>query len=553
MNPHRIKSLLSTGFIALALVFTAIERTDGADKDSTSQPAAPAIAVLNNRPVVVFRSSLFGHPPMERAVAAEKRIKELIAKSDDPKVATSRIPEGVVVEIDKAPAILIRPDDLAPLFGDTEEAVLARATRAIELAIAERKEARSLKTMVRAGLYCLLASLVFGVVNWLLHLGVKWVRLHLGRLQERWGGKIKLSGFSMFEQTASIVLWSLKLVRLAVILFLTYSWVAFCLNQFPHTRPWGESLGHYLFSSLETIGEAALDWIPNAIVIIVILLIVRVLTKLCRMFFLSVESGRVSPPWLHPEVARPTSRLVQVVIWLFALIMLYPNLPGSDTAAFKGVSVLLGVIISLGSTSVINQAASGLVLMYSRAFRPEDFVRIGDIEGTVVSLGILSTRLRTASREEVTIPNAVIVGGTTRNFSKQQRLPTGSPGAALSTSVTIGYSEPWRKIHELLLMAAQRTPGLEKDPPPFVLQKSLSDYYVEYQLNAVAETAQNRNAVLSSLHANVQDVFNEYGVQIMSPHYASDPPEKVWVPKEKWYEAPARQAQTTAIVEESTS
>ena len=147
-----------------------------------------------------------------------------------------------------------------------------------------------------------------------------------------------------------------------------------------------------------------------------------------------------------------------------------------------------------------------------------------------------------AGREEITIPNAVVVGGTTHNYSRPQRLETESPGAVVTTTVTIGYSSPWRKIHELLLTAAKRTPGLLKDPPPFVLQKSLSDFYVEYQLHAVAEMAQTRNATLSALHANVQDLFNEYGEQIMSPHYVADPPEKVWVPRERWHEAPAGQA-----------
>jgi small-conductance mechanosensitive channel len=546
MSRHRIVGRSASVLVAAALMLVLADGAVGAAPDNP-KAGESAIAVLNNRPVVVFRSTLLGHSALERANLAEQRIKKLIGQQIDAKVTTRRMPEGVVVEIDKQPAILITPGDLAPMFGETEEVVVARAVGAIERAIADRREARSLKTMVRAAIYVLAATVVFVAAIWLLHRGFRWARSRLGRLQERWGGKIKVLGLSMLEQSAVAMQWMLRLCYMLIVVFLTYGWLDFCLYQFPQTRPWGESLSQYLFGGLETVGRAVLDWIPDVIIILIVIAVARGLSRLFRMFFLAVEAKRLKLAWLHPEVARPTGRLAQTVLWVFAIIMVYPYLPGSHTDAFKGVTVLLGVIISLGSTSVVNQAASGMVLMYSRAFRAGDFVRLGDIEGTVVSLGILSTRLRTVSREEITIPNAVVVGGTTRNLSRPQRLLEEPPGAVVSVSVTIGYSTPWRKVHELLLTAAARTPGLVKDPRPFVLQKNLSDFYVEYQLNAVAEMAQTRNATLSDLHANLQDVFNEHGEQIMSPHYVADPPEKVWVPRERWHEAPAGRAPEDAV------
>lgn len=202
---------------------------------------------------------------------------------------------------------------------------------------------------------------------------------------------------------------------------------------------------------------------------------------------------------------------------------------------FKGVSVFLGVVLSLGSTGLVNQAMSGLVLMYARAFRPGDYVRIGEVEGVITNLALLSTKVRTTKNEEVTIPNAALVAGSTKNYSRL----AGEHGVVAYTSVTIGYDAPWRQVHALLALAASRTGGIRKAPAPFVLQIALVDFYVEYQLNAWLEQAADRIPVLSALHANILDAFNEYGVQIMSPHFERQPRVPVVVPPERWHAPPS--------------
>ena len=248
--------------------------------------------------------------------------------------------------------------------------------------------------------------------------------------------------------------------------------------------------------------------------------------------------ARLTLPWVYPETAQPTRRLVTGLLWVFALAMAYPYLPGSETDAFKGVSVFVGLIISLGSSGIVNQVMSGLTLTYSRALHVGDFVKIGDHEGTVVHLGSLSTKLKTARREEVTIPNAVVVSHTTTNYSRH----ADGEGVFVPTSITIGYDVPWRQVHALLLLAAERTNGLRREPPPRVLQTALQDFYVQYTLLACFEHAHLRVATLATLHANIQDAFNEYGVQIMSPNYEADPADSKIVPREKWYAAPASEA-----------
>jgi len=226
-----------------------------------------------------------------------------------------------------------------------------------------------------------------------------------------------------------------------------------------------------------------------------------------------------------------------VVIWLFCLAMAYPYLPGSDTEAFKGLSVLVGLMLSMGASSLVGQAASGLILTYGRAFRKGDFVRIADNEGTVTEMGIFTTRIRTGLGEELTVSNASILSSTTRNYSRS----TKGSGFILDTTVSIGYDTPWRQVHAMLLEASRRTQGIRQDPAPMIFQTQLADWYPVYRLvcQAIPEGPAPRAILLSNLHANIQDVFNEHGVAIMSPHYMADSTHPKTVAPADWFAPPA--------------
>ena len=238
---------------------------------------------------------------------------------------------------------------------------------------------------------------------------------------------------------------------------------------------------------------------------------------------------------LQAGIKATATRLVVTGIWLFALTVAYPYIPGSETAAFKGVSVFVGLMLSLGSAGALSQIVSGFVVLYSRAIRVGDFVRIDDKEGVVVDVGLLSLKLATRLREEVTIPNTVLAGAAVNNYTRRSR----EEGLFVATSVSIGYDTPWRQVHALLELAASRTPDILQSPKPYVLETSLSDFYVQYQLCAAIAKPTDRPFVLSRLHAEIQDAFNEYGVQIMSPNFEAQPDAKVWVPREHWDSAPA--------------
>jgi small-conductance mechanosensitive channel len=239
--------------------------------------------------------------------------------------------------------------------------------------------------------------------------------------------------------------------------------------------------------------------------------------------------------WVDETTARPTGRLLAAVVWLLALVAAYPYIPGSGSEAFRGIGVFVGLMLSIGSSGVVNQAVSGLMLMYTRSFRPGEFVRVGDTEGTVRAIGFLTTQIETPRREQVTIPNAVIVGNVMRNFSRFRE----GGGARATTTVTIGYDTPWRQVQAMLRLAAERTAGVMTEPPPRILQTGLLDHAVEYTVLVAIDEPAARALVLDALHASILDVFNEHGVQIMSPRYEADPEQPKVVPRQDWYRAPA--------------
>jgi small-conductance mechanosensitive channel len=505
------------------------------EKVSEGPQRSPAIVMIHNRPIVIFYASLFGHTPEQRMKLAEERIKRVLSGKILGKVTSKEIAVGTIISIGENELLLVTPEDASPALGQTRKEIVARAVKNLTLAVQEVMEWRSPRIIIMAAVYALLATLLYAAILWGLSRASRWAETRLEKKEKKWVDRVNIKGFSLQDHIAQIshVLW--RLITWALGLFATYTWLVFCLKRFPYTRGWGERLGNYLLEIMGTVFFAVVDELPSLVIVMIIVVCTRILTRLIKTLFKAVEEGRVRFMALDPEVAKPTSRIIMAILWLFALVMAYPHLPGSGTAAFKGVTIFAGLIASLGSTSIVNQAAGGLVLMYSRAFRTGDFIKVGENEGVVTSLGILSTKIRTPKKEEVTIPNAVLVGNTTINYTRL----VGENGVMIHVSISIGYTTPWRKVQSLLLTAASKTRGLLKNPPPFVRQVGLSDFYVQYQLTAAVSNPEIRSETFSELLGNIQDVFNEQGEQIMSPHYVADTPQKQVIPKSKWFDLPA--------------
>ncbi len=299
-----------------------------------------------------------------------------------------------------------------------------------------------------------------------------------------------------------------------------YGWLTFVLRRFPYTRPWGESLREFLIGQLSFVGLAMLESLPELFTVLVIALVTRFVSRIAHLLFEAVANGRVTIPGVYPETAQPTRKLVDAVLWMFALAIAYPFLPGSDSDAFKGVSVFVGLMVSLGSSGLVNQVMSGLTLTYSRALHAGDFVAVGDVEGTVTQVGTLSTKITTVKGEDVTIPNALVVSQTVTNYSRL----ADTEGVFVPTEITIGYDVPWRQVEALLLLAAARSAGVRRQPTPRVRQVSLEDFYIRYSLQFCLERPADRRDTLAAVHANILDAFNEYGSRSPRPTTKPIPP-----------------------------
>ena len=496
----------------------ALAQQPGADK-----PAAPAEATLTiyNRPITVFRSSFLGLSPAERAERTRRGVAELLDRGGPGQVTVQPAPQGNLLLIDGAVALILTPQDPDLLRGETLDSATRTAAAALSRVLDANREERDRLRFLRAAGFALLATIVYAIAMRLLALlrAVLWRRT--SALMER--AHLTQSTLGRAARLQTTAQWLLRGLSWLVGLVLTYQWLVFVLLQFPRTRAVGEQLGAFVLGIFERLGVAALGALPDLAVAFVIFLLARLLVAVLRTMFDRIEHGQDLVQWLPADLAAPTRRLVNIAVWIFALVMAYPYLPGAQSEAFKGMSLLIGLMLTLGGSSVVGQGASGLILLYSRRLQVGDFVHINGEEGTVVDLGMFTTRIRTGLGHEVTLPNGVVMSSVTRNFSR-----TGVAKQTLvDTGVTIGYDVPWREVQAMLLEAARRTSGVLAEPKPWVAQTALSDFYIEYRLLARMDAArpESRLQILTSLNENVVDVFNEHGVQIMSPHYMSDPSE----------------------------
>jgi small-conductance mechanosensitive channel len=502
--------------------------------------SAPADLVIANRPILTLRASVLAVSAAERARSVAERADVLVDRGGPLRVTTRPIPEGIVFLVDDQPLFRVFPGDLDPEGGEDIAQVASGAAGRLQLAFGEMREARDSRALVPALGRSLLVTLVLLGLWWLIWRGYRWLARRVGvafqrksqQLAPGWGQHVfgRAGAMTLVKAPIRILCW-------AAALLLLYEWVAFVLGQFPYTRPWGERLISNLVDAFGTLGTAILQAIPKLLFVLFIFLVTRMIVRLVKIFFEGVAAQRIDVGWVDESTARPTERLVTAVIWLFALVAAYPYLPGSGSEAFKGIGVFVGLMLSIGSSGIVNQAVSGLMLMYTRSIRTGEFVQIGETEGTVRSIGFLTTRVETLRHEEINIPNAVIAASVTRNYSRL----AGDGGVRAATKVTIGYDTPWRQVQAMLMMAAGRTEAAAQEPPPRVLQTALQDFYVEYTLLVTVLEPARRVAVLNELHGHIQDVFNEHGVQIMSPNYEADPQEPKFVRREDWFKPPAAQ------------
>lgn len=542
INRHRVLSWLMWLLLPIAVLTAPVPsmsltiETGHAKHDATNEPA---MLRIGNRDVVKFHATIESATPADRVLAAEEQVAQLSDRELNSPISVheARLGEetGLAIYAGSSKLFGLLKADIDPLSDRSLQDEAALAANNLSIALQALQRQRQPETMLRGTALSLVAIALFALVTWL----IMRVRIRVIRALEasarRGLAKLILRDVGMAAPLTLFLEGITAFASWLAVFFAAYVCVSFVLGSFPYTAPWGAALSGNLMRLFQQLGQRAVDAIPGILTVAVILIIARIATRLLSAFLRAVEEDRISTPFLYPDTARATRWLLVAAIWLFALAIAYPYIPGSDSAAFQSISVITGLMLSLGSAGIVNQAMNGLVLVYSRALVQGDIVKIGDEKGIVMSVGLLSTKIKTCKSEEITIPNTSVVSTQVKNFSR----PTPGKGAAISVRMSIGYDASWRQVAAMLTLAARNTSGIRQDVAPYVLQRELAEFYVNYDLVAYIERPEMYELVLSELHGNIQDIFNEHEVQIMSPNFQTQPDKKVLAPKELWFAPPA--------------
>jgi len=476
-------------------------------------------------PVVVEGDTLYylfakrgGHTPQQRAEMNAAAITELGKRFN-------LQPDSVYLESSDIVTDLMYGNKVLSSFTDQDG--LWEGCSRDQLAVAKRKvivdklkvmkDEHSLWQLGKRILYFILVIigqyLLFKLTTWLFNK----LKVRIQRLKDTKLKPISIQDYELLDtqKQVNLLVFLANLLRYAVMLLQLVLTVPLLFSIFPQTKDLAYKLFSYIWDPIKSIFLGIVEYIPNLFTIFVIWLAVKYLVRLVRYLASEIQSERLKIGGFYADWAMPTFHIVRFLLYAFMIAMIYPYLPGSKSGVFQGISVFVGLIVSLGSSTVIGNIIAGLVITYMRPFKLGDRIKLNDTTGNVIEKTPLVTRIRTPKNEVVTIPNSFIMSSHTVNFSQSAR----DYGLIIHSEVSVGYDIPWRKAHQLLVEAALNTPGVVDDPRPFVLETSLQDYYPVYQVNAYIKDANQLAQVYSDLHQNIQDRFNEEGIEIMSPHY----------------------------------
>jgi small-conductance mechanosensitive channel len=480
-------------------------------------PPEQGLVQVNHEALVTLKAAVGPFTPAARAQAASRRLQDILnSRPEQIKVGAERVDIGWLLTVNGQPVLSVTDAD-ARSEGATPEELARLWRQALQVGLERAARVTARRTLGRRILMTMLAVVITLCVLWLL----RRIWRQAVRILERHRGRLTPLRLRDLEVVSSAALYAavrrslLVLVWVAGLLTLTAGLLA-VFSLFPATRAYAHVVFLWVWEPLAEIVYGFFRYLPNLCFILVIVFVTRLAMRGLGFIFEQAHRGAISlEPWVPRDVARPTGQIAKMVLLVLALFFIAPLIPGTGTRAAGAISVVLGLMVSFGSTSTVGNLIAGVVLTYMRPFRVGDRVKLGETTGDVTERRFLYTKILTIKNEEVIVPSLVALGGSLINYSARAK----TEGLILHTSVTIGYAAPWRKVHELLIRAADRTAHLLKEPRPFVLQTALNDFYVTYQLNAYTDCPNQMAAIYAELHQNIQDSFNEGGVEIMSPHY----------------------------------
>ena len=476
-------------------------------------------------PVVADGDTLFylytkrgGYTPQQRAQMTGSAIEELGRRFNLRPDSVSVDHSDIVSDLMYGNKVLLSLTDQDALWEGVSRDSLANERRQnVVDKLHEMKAEHGIWRMAKRILYFVLVIVgqyfLFRLTNWLF----RKLKVRILRLKDTKIKPVSIQGYELLDaqKQATLLVFLASVGRYILMGLQLLFTVPLIFIIFPQTEGLAYRLLGYIWNPIRGIFVGIIDYIPKLFTIIVIWYAVKYLVRFVLYLAREVEGGRLKINGFYPDWAMPTFHIIRFLLYAFMIAMIYPYLPGSNSGVFQGISVFVGLIVSLGSSTVIGNIIAGLVITYMRPFKIGDRIQLNDTTGNIIEKTPLVTRIRTPKNEVVTVPNSFVMSSHTVNYSTSAR----EYGLIIHSEVSIGYDIPWRKVNELLIDAALNTPGVVDDPRPFVLDTSLSDWYPVYQVNAYIKEADKMPQIYSNLHQNIQDKFNEAGIEIMSPHY----------------------------------
>ncbi len=480
--------------------------------------------MLDGKTLFFIRRGVSSFSAEERANAITRRIERIAQNDSIPieNLTIEQIPDdnSLYLSVDQEVILTVTKQD-AKAYRSTPELLAQQALQKIQVAIAQYRQDRKPEQLLKNIIYTVISTFAFLIISFAVIKISGKLFPFIRRLIESLTPGIKIGNVEIISSSNISFFWLrvLRIIRLLVLFLLLFNYATFVLRLFPWTRVFGESILGYFYQSLELVLSSIGQYLPNAFIIAIIIFITYYLIRLIKPFFTAIERGNLVIPGFYTDWAKPTYNLLLVIIIALAAIVAFPYLPGFDSPAFRGVSVFLGLLLSLGSTSAIANVIGGIILIYTRAFRIGDHIQVGEVIGDLIEKNFLVIRICTPTNKIITIPNSSLLSSNVINFSISSREL--NRNLIIQTTITLGYDLPWRKAHTTLIEAALETEHILKEPAPFVLQTSLDNFYISYQLNAYTNQPNLMVIIYSELHQNIQDKCNEAGIEILSPSYTS--------------------------------
>ncbi len=512
-------------FLAIFIVlFSSFAFTQ---KDSLQRSKNVAVELKQVKyPINPFKDTLFFVYNKVGSFSAENRAKAITEKirklyedslfdSDSLVIIPSDISQDIVYNDDFIIMSILDVD--AKAENQTQEFIAKRNLSLIKKAIIYQNENYSMLPK-RLG-YTALLILIIGSILYFVGKLFNRVKLYILKNSDKYFKGFNYNNIKILspqkQQVLAMQLYGF--VKGLILVLIVYLSLPLLFSIFPATEAYTTTLLRWILTPAKSAVMGFVDFLPSLVTIIVIVVIFRYTIKVIKFFFEEIKKENIKIDGFYNDWAMPTFNIVRFLLLAFMVVIIFPYLPGSESPIFKGVSVFVGVLFSLGSSNAIANMVAGLVITYMRPFKIGDFIKIGDVSGEVIEKTALVTRIRTPKFEDITIPNSTVLSSTSTNYSSNTKQVNN--GLLIHTTVTIGYDVPWAAIHKALIDAALKTQMIEQTPPPFVLQTSLDDFYVSYQINVYTKEPTKQPLIYSSLHQNIQDSFNEAGIEIMSPHY----------------------------------